>query len=52
MARNTRGCCSIMTSSTEVMPASAREANDDLRPGQAHLLEGVATTGASMSIWS
>ena len=40
MARKTRGALSIMTSSTEVMPATPAIGDDDLGPAEADLLEG------------
>ena len=41
MARKIRGWLSIITSSTEVIPATAPTRNQELRPGQADLAEGV-----------
>ncbi len=41
MASQTRGWLSIMTRSTEVMPVSAPRRDQELRPGQSGLSEGV-----------
>ena len=41
MASNTRGWLSIITRRTEVIPATAPDADQEARPGQAGLAEGV-----------